>query len=82
MEREKICHFNNTCEKIQRYCIPCGKDSKRYQKSFTKASKVVFTTANASVYSTFLSKQFYKNEYLILPKKKGQAKNKDRLPVP
>ena len=46
----KICHFNNTCEKIQRYCIPCGKDSKRYHKSFTKAGKVVFTIANDCTY--------------------------------
>ena len=31
--------------------ISCGKDSKRYHKSFAKASKSVFTIANASIYS-------------------------------
>ena len=78
----KICHFNNTCEKIQRYCIPCGKDSKRYHKSFTKAGKVVFTIANASVYITFLSKQFYKNECLILPKKRtSQEQRQASCPI-
>ena len=36
---------------LERSCIFCGKDSKRYHKSFIKASKVVFTMANASIYS-------------------------------
>ena len=31
--------------------ISCGKDSRRYHKSFIKASKDFFTIANASVYS-------------------------------
>ena len=29
----------------------CGKDSKRYNKSFAKARKGVFTIANVSIYS-------------------------------
>ena len=35
----------------ERFCTSCVKDSKRYCKSLTKASKGVFTIANASVYS-------------------------------
>ena len=31
-------------------CISCVKDSKKYNKSISKASTSVFTVANASVY--------------------------------
>ena len=36
---------------VKSYKNPCGKDSRRYHKSFAKAFKGVFTIANVSVYS-------------------------------
>ena len=36
---------------MKRSYISCGQNSRRYQKSFAKASEGVFTIANASVYS-------------------------------
>ena len=64
MQREKMWHFNNIC----------GKDGKRYHKSFSKASKVVFTIywlliANASVYTPCLYKKTYKSKSLGFEKK-------------
>ena len=42
----------NTCEKLkERSSIPCDKGSKDNYKPITKASKSVFTIANASIYS-------------------------------
>ena len=49
MNREKICSWISNSEKLLnlviRSCISCGKDTKRYQKSFPIASKGVFTIA-------------------------------------
>ena len=83
MKREKIFHFNNTSEKIWERCyISCGKNSEKYHKSLTKASKVVFTIANASV-STLLYKDSFMNKSLDFGLKKyEQAKSKDKLAVP
>ena len=54
--KERICHWNNTCEKWwEKFCISCGKNSKRYHKSFTAASKDAFMIANTSIYSNLLS---------------------------
>ena len=67
-EGQKATYFNSSfklCKErkydISRILVKKYKDpyflwqkSKRYHKSFTKASKVVFTIANASVYTPFL----------------------------
>ena len=46
MNSEEICDWINTSEKWwKKYCISCGKDTKRHQQSFPKASKGVFTIA-------------------------------------
>ena len=54
--KERICHWNNTCEKWwEKSCISCGKNSERYHKSFTEASKGAFAIANTSIYSNLLT---------------------------
>ena len=52
LKRKKICYWSDTYEKLsENSCISCGKDSKKYHKSFVKASKDTFKIANTSVYT-------------------------------
>ena len=39
MQRQKVCHFNLTCEKYKVY-ISCGKYSKRYPNQLLKLAKL------------------------------------------
>ena len=44
MNTEKIYHWTNISKKLpEKVCISCGKDTKRYHKSFHKTCKAVFT---------------------------------------
>ena len=48
MNREKICHWINTSEKLKEgSCSSCVKDTKRYYKIFAKASKGVFAVSHS-----------------------------------
>ena len=54
-ERDKMRHWISTSEKLLEISgVSCGKDSKRYHKSFPKASEADFTVANASHFISML----------------------------